>query len=636
MIRRGTIKLVEGRFLVQAPAHVAIKLRRVFAQAQRHGQAGGGAFTISATPANAFELNWFRERHPLDFLDDTENKFHRLVSLERRRQKSIEELETEGYTPQVFKLALPPRDYQVVAADLAIRSGNLLVADDLGLGKTITAIAALSHKGMLPAVVVTMTHLPRQWEKEFSRFLPRVRVHRIRKGTPYDFKTIKFETTFNGMRRAVIPGIPDVVIINYAKLDKWADTLASFCKTVVYDEVQELRHSDSRKYEAATAISRSAEYRIGLSATPIYNYGAEMHAVMEAIAPGSLGTWREFYDEWCGSGSAVAPDDPRKVCVSDPAALGTYLRQQGLMIRRTRKDAGRELPALTVVRHVVEVDPTRINEATAEVAELAQRLLARTGTNFEMMKWSGEIDYRMRQATGIGKAGAVADFVRLLVEAGERVVVFGWHHQVYELLGDAFQKHGIPYAMYTGQQSDAEKQHSFKRFTAPEYVDEKVPGSSSGKTYKVHNDHAKVLIMSLRSGAGLDGLQHVCRTVVVAELDWSPKVMHQDIGRVHRDGQTEPVAAYYLVAEEGSDPVIADVLGIKDAQSEGIVNPDKEVDVTLVGAAEDHVKKLATDVLRRRGIAIPKPPPKAEGHVEKAVEDRPADPPPAAQITLDL
>jgi SNF2 family DNA or RNA helicase len=572
-VKPGTVKLFEGRFLIECAPHVAIKLRRVFGGVQRHG---AGKFVLSANPTTAHELEWFRERYPLDLVD-CERAFRKLVRTEAKRLDSIGEIEQAGYTPRAFDLAIPPREYQRVAADLALRTGSLLIADELGLGKTVSSICALTSPGALPALVVTMTHLPRQWERELSRFAPSLRVHRIRKGQPYPLNAPRFETDHAGVRRRV-DGLPDVLIINYHKLDGWADSLGNLVRTVIFDEAQELRHGGTNKYIAAAAVAGAAALRIGLSATPIYNYGAEIYSVMDVIGPGSLGTRKEFYDEWCGGANPGNDKDARKVCVAEPAALGTYLRESGLMIRRTRREVGRELPALTIVRHAVDVDATRINEAVADVAELARRVLERTGSNFERMQWSGEIDYRMRQATGIGKAAAVVDFVRLLVEAGERVVLYGWHHEVYALWRSSLGKHGVPFAMYTGEESETEKTRSVAAF---------VEGS------------AHVLIISLRAGAGLDGLQQVSRTVVIGELDWSPQVHQQNIGRVYRDGQKEPCVAYYLVADEGSDPVIADTLGLKEAQAIGIVEPDRVGVPHLVGAADDHIRKLAEDVLRR-------------------------------------
>ena len=82
-----------------------------------------------------------------------------------------------------------------------------------------------------------------------------------------------------------------------------------------------------------------------------------------------------------------------------------------------------------------------------------------------------------------------------------------------------------------------------------------------------------VLIMSLRSGAGIDDLQHRCSVVVFGELDWSPGIHQQVIWRLDREGQKNPVTAFFLVSDEGSDPPIMDVLGIKASEASQIVDP---------------------------------------------------------------
>lgn len=578
-MKAGRLHVADQKLVIHCAPHVAQKLRRYFAGAQRYR---AGVFTLAATPAAAYDIDWFMQRHRLEIDDGSVAAFRALVATHQRKLDAIEELDATGYVPREFELELPPREYQRIAADLALRTGALLICDDLGLGKTVSSICTLTAPGALPAVVVAPTHLCRQWEAQLRKFAPKLRLHRIRRGQPYDFHEIKMERGPDGKRRIVRGNpIPDVVIINYHKLHGWVERLAGLAHTVILDEVQELRHEGTRKYESAAHLAAACDLKIGLSATPIYNYGAEIYAVVNAIAPDQLGTYKEFYDEWCGGAPSDSQDDRRKAKVTDPAALGTYLREGGLMIRRTRSEVGRELPALTVVRHAVECSEGSLDQAAADVAELAQRVLNRIGTPLERMQSAGELDYRLRQATGIAKAVAVSDFVRMLVETGERVILFGWHHEVYALWRSAFDRKDaeIPYAMYTGQESDTQKAAAVERFIAGE---------------------AKVLIISLRSGAGLDGLQAVCRTVVVGELDWSPQVIKQCIGRAHRDGQTDPVMAYVLVADEGSDPVIADVLGVKDAQSEGILNPETVGTPELAGADTDHIRKLAEDVIRRR------------------------------------
>ena len=112
------------------------------------------------------------------------------------------------------------------------------------------------------------------------------------------------------------------------------------------------------------------------------------------------------------------------------------------------------------------------------------------------------------------------------------------------------------------------------------------------------------MLISLRAGAGIDGLQHVCSTVVFGELDWSPGVHEQCIGRVHRDGQTEPVMAYFLISDHGSDPIVSEVLGVKREQIEGVRNPGEHL-VERVDIGENQLRRLAQQFLAAQGEAAP-------------------------------
>jgi SNF2 family DNA or RNA helicase len=135
--------------------------------------------------------------------------------------------------------------------------------------------------------------------------------------------------------------------------------------------------------------------------------------------------------------------------------------------------------------------------------------------------------------------------------------LWGWHREVYDIWLKEMED--LKPAMYTGSETAAQKDREKKRFI-------------SGET--------KLLIMSLRSGAGIDDLQHYCSTGVFGELDWSPGIHQQCIWRIDREGQTKPVTAFFLVTDDGSDPPIMDVLGIKASEATQIVDPHLGVQVT--------------------------------------------------------
>jgi len=550
----GSMKLVNGRWFITAEPHAMIRLKRTFEKLHRMKT---GEAILGDTPENAFELRWFCERFPLMLSASDRTYLEARAEQYRKLVDEVTSITADGYVPREFALAVPPRDYQKVAAELALRTGRLLCADDMGLGKTVVGIAAIADAAARPALVVTMTHLPAQWQRELARFLPGASVHVLKKGQPY-----------------LINPWPDVVIANYHKLSGWRDVLTGQVRTVVFDEAQELRRTGSDKYQAAEQIASGAAVRCALSGTPIYNYGGEMHAIMNVIAPDALGSWPEFAREWCGNAS-----DRNKAPVKDPRALGTFLRDTGLMIRRTKSDVGRELPAFTKVPHTIDVDIEEINNIAGPAMDLARLILKQGGMERgEKMRASEELSWRLRQATGIAKAAFCADFVRLLVESGEKVLLVGWHHEVYRIWMDRLKD--LNPVKYTGEESPAQKEASKAAF---------ITGNS------------KVLIMSLRSGAGLDGLQEVCSTVVHGELDWSPQIHDQVDARAYRDGQTKPVFAYSLVADSGSDPVVSDVLGLKRSQSDGIRDPQAGL-IETSQSDPQRVRRLAEDFLRQRGV----------------------------------
>ena len=138
-------------------------------------------------------------------------------------------------------------------------------------------------------------------------------------------------------------------------------------------------------------------------------------------------------------------------------SIGQYLRRQGIMLRRTRKEVGRELPALSKIPHEVESDAKALDAITGDAAALA-RIILRANEQYrgEKMQAAGEFDRLLRQATGVAKAPYVAEFVRLLLESGQKVLLFGWHREVYSIWQEKLAAYNP--VMYTGSESPSQKQ----------------------------------------------------------------------------------------------------------------------------------------------------------------------------------
>lgn len=567
----GTLSFEDGKWKLKAEPHVLLRAKRVFGKINKNDH---DAVTLVDTVDVARDLEWFLERYPLIFDPPAvANRLKKGANKHRERASLVEQILSRKGEPRAFDLAEPARDYQKSGAELILATGGTLIADDMGLGKTVTFIAALTDPRTRPALVVVPKALQRQWARQLKRFAPTLMVHTLEKSTPYDLGKAKGKRGSSEQQALpMVQTFPDVIISTYAKLSGWASTLgAGILASCWFDEAQELRTGDvSAKGQAAKHIASTVQFRGAASGTPIYNFGAEMFNVLECIRPGALGTKEEFSREWCDGWSEK---------VQDPKAFGAYLRNEGLMLRRTRADVGRELPALSRVFHDIDSDAAAIDDVEDAAMALA-RVILNEGAETEKgerMRSAGELSYLLRQATGVSKAPYVAEFVRMIIESGEPVVLFGWHHLVYDIWKQRLAE--FKPVMVTGQETDKQKDEALQAF-------------QRGDT--------KVIIISLRSAAGLDGLQFASSTIVHGELDWSPGVHEQCDTRVFRDGQTKPVIAYYLTCDDGSDPIISTVLRQKGEQLEGIRDPDVDFFEKMQTNDSEKVRSLAQAFLNRR------------------------------------
>ncbi len=549
----GTLRRdILGSWIVEhVPPHVSLKLKHIFPRIPKTAVA---PFTITDSEATCADLLWFTSRYPLEISGaDHEHLLGKKDAFDRHRM-AFERIMLPNYKPgeQVgFRQGLEPYPYQAQAIELTKLRKRLLLLDDVGLGKTISALGVVCDPAFRPAAIVVEPHLADQWLDEYIETFTTLRGHIIQKTKPYDLPWA------------------DVYIFKYSNIFGWTDIAATgLFKSVIFDEIQSLRGGlGTSKGNAARVFVDHADLRMGLTATPIYNYGGEIFQIVEFIEPGALGTASEFMTEWCGWSDHVR----------DPKALGTFLREIQLVVRRTEDDVAGQMPPVNVVSHVIGHD-----EEVAEAAEDRARALAikvTSGSFIERGSAARELDAFARHTTGVAKAKHVSAYVRVLLEAGVPVLLTGWHREVYSIWLEDLSDFNP--TMYTGSETASQKNKTKRAF---------IDGDTN------------LMIISLRSGAGLDGLQKRCSTVVFGELDWSPQVHKQVIGRLRRPGQTKQVDAIYLHSDFGSDPLVIEVLGVKASQARNIVDPLAGAEAVF--SDESRIKALANMYLEKRGAAV--------------------------------
>ncbi len=524
-----------------------------------HGKRGEARFSDHRRIIG--ELNWLMMRYPLEVANRDRERWERAISNARAwaaaRERIVNGLDEKEAPTGMFLGQLMPFQKKGLAWLCAASHG--LLADEMGLGKTVQALCALCALHAFPAMIVVPPHLVRNWQAEIKRFIRienrEPRIHVIRGLSPY-----------------ALPEA-DIYIIHYLLLRGWKELLPDIrFRAVIFDEVQELRRAGTEKYSAASLLAESCERVIGLSGTPIYNQGGEIWNVINVLDYHFLGDWESFTREWCyGYGNNI---------VIKPELLGEHLRREGMMLRRTKSEVLPELPEKRRLVQEIDADDSvymrlmqpvlskmRILRKDGELSASARALLI------------DQISQEERQATGLAKAPFVCQFVRALLENGEKVLLFAHHHAVMDYYREELRAfHPV---FITGRESGSQKEMAVAAFM---------------------QEKTNLCCVSLRAASGLNLQRATC--VVFGELDWSPAVHSQAEDRAHRIGQRDSLLCYYLVSPQGSDADIQEALGLKVSQFLGLMNekaPSSALMQADAEAARRYVEKMIEKYVQEPG-----------------------------------
>jgi len=490
---------------------------------------------------NVQHLQWIQERYPMEILSKSIWQKKALSKKQNKKEKKSKIEKLERRTPgKQFKGKL--LNFQKEGLDFLLKSyGNALLADEMGLGKTVETLAYLAtEKQAFPALIVAPLVTLTNWQREIGKFLKR----KSRNGRIVDNDVPSSKIIRHG-KSAQIENY-DFYIINYELLHKRLDDLKSLkIKTLVCDEVQNLRSKTTKKYAAIKQIAAmdSIKYRIGLSGTPIYNRGSEIWPIVDILRPGLLGNFKEFCEYFCyvnDKGKAIVLENKRE-------SLREQLRKH-VMLRRKKSDVLKELKEKVRYKEVIAADVTLYKQELHKIWTKFQEEQKTAESNFDKSASYQRAIQSERQAAGIAKLPHVINFVENIMEIEESVVVFCHHRAIHSLLNEKLNRFSP--ATIIGGQTDKFRQEQIDKF---------------------QNGETKLLIAGLRAGnVGINLTR--ARYVIFAELDWSPAIHQQAEDRLHRIGQKNTVFAYYLIGNGTLDDHVASVLVDKSFEIDSIMD----------------------------------------------------------------
>jgi SNF2 family DNA or RNA helicase len=460
------------------------------------------------------------------------------------------------------RLRFEPFDYQLRATETVLgrMRGRAILADEVGLGKTIEAGLVLSElrlRGLASrALVLAPTGLLSQWDEEFKRKF----------ALPSRVSASAREWSRDQGREDDAILIASLAAARRAPLKD--DVVETEWDVVVVDEAHRLKNPATAS--ARLVRSLRSRYLLLLTATPVENRLGDLFQLVSLVAPGLLGTPKQFRAR---HGASTSPTSQ----VRELHALRECTRE--VMVRHRRSEVALRLPrrlAKTVrinprddeaelyqlvserVRHTAKQASSSARFALRNVQRLAGSSPGTLAPTLEGMGW-GDLADRARRLPSTDKARALVELLERHLARSEKVAVFTAFRQTLTYLAETAEGAGIDAAMYHGSLSRRDKETAIERF----------------------RDEVPVLLTSEAAGEGRN-LQF-CHVMINFDLPWNPMQIEQRLGRIHRIGQRHDVLLVNLLCRGTIEEHIASVLEAKINLFELVVG---ELDMIL-GRIED-------------------------------------------------
>lgn len=423
-------------------------------------------------------------------------------------------------------------------------NGNVILADEPGLGKTIQTISYLYEDNKYPAIIVCPASLKLNWEQE------------LRKWLACEDKDIYIcEGTQDTARKAQQASRAKFVIINYDILIHWAYNLyeKGYYKTIVFDEahlIKENRESNImrpvRKYgiacvsetdrvSAAEYLCRFIRHKIFITGTPVVNGAADLANFVYWLEPFTFKGYENFLTSYTNKEYNSRLKKYEYLGGKNLIELNDVLRDN-FVIRRKKTTATPELPTKNRVFIPMECEFYAKMGKRVSINKLQKERVARTEYILDMaISW-------------------IKDFL----ETDKKLVVFCNFTATVDALKKEFGDNAV---VFDGRCSSVEKDRAVKEFQS--------------------NPNKKLFIGNLQA-AGVGITLTAADTVLTIDFSHTVKDHYQAEDRVCRIGQkSDSVTAYYIYVPNSVDEQMVDNLNEKAEVAKLAVDGEEVTNVDL-------------------------------------------------------
>ncbi len=432
--------------------------------------------------------------------------------------------------------------------------GRALLADEVGLGKTITAGMVLKEcivRGFVRrALILTPPSLVNQWKEELSTKFE------------LNFEEINKESEWENNQLA-IASIDKVKNFN-TKTNEFKHSRAHeiYWDIIIIDEAHKLKDKNTFRWKFVDKLQKKR--LLLLTATPFQNDLIELYNLLSLLRRGHLGTISEFRGNFLVNGNERRPLNPRELKRKlsevmirrrrDETKGINYMKRipriQSVDLSWDEKRAYEEVVDMLLV-HYFDFNGNPINTTLAihsvlpkitssskSSIEFLENLIANPKyhkTTRDIAKRIVEQLKRITQDTKIGKLIELVNEINKK-DRGAKILLYTKHPATLRYISDILRKQKFKITEFRGGLTRDEKSKRIKEFM----------------------EKSQILVSTETGAEGLNF--QFCNNLINYDLPWNPMAVEQRIGRLDRIGQKKNIFIYNLATKGTMEEHVVDLI----------------------------------------------------------------------------
>jgi SNF2 family DNA or RNA helicase len=432
-------------------------------------------------------------------------------------------------------------------------NGSGLLADEVGLGKTITAGLVLKEclvRGLIKkALILAPPSLVTQWTIE------------LKEKFELDFKIIEKEKDWDNAN-LVIASIDRVKIFD-KKIIKFRHAKAHEISwdILIVDEAHKLKEKNTIRWRFVDRLQKKRF--LLLTATPFQNDLFELYNLLHLLKKGHLGTIKEFRKKFLHQGNKRYPLNPKEL----------KRKLEEVMIRRKRADTNinymKRIPKIISVEQTEEekiiynnicdllktkyfrcsgsqinarlilfaILP-KITSSSHSAMETLEKMSNNPMYHSKTRQMAFEILNDYKNLKKDSKMEKLIEIIQDLIkeEKNSKIIIFTKHPSTVNYITKRLEPFNLKITSFVGGLSREEKAERVKDF----------------------KESSQIFIST---EAGTEGLNlQFCHNLINYDLPWNPMSVEQRIGRIDRIGQKHDMNIFSLATKDTMEEYVVDLI----------------------------------------------------------------------------